>query len=141
LSLAFRLVHPERVAALILLDTGPGYRDDKARDGWNRFVDKEVRRLAEEQPGAESEGWTRTAEQILKQHDGAVIESLGAIDVPVLVIVGEKDKPFRGGAAYMAEKIPDAELVVIDGAGHSPNVTHPEEFDRCVTKFLARVVS
>jgi pimeloyl-ACP methyl ester carboxylesterase len=140
LSLAFRIAHPEQVAALVLLDTGPGYRDDAAREGWNRFVDKEVQRLDEEQPGTESEGWTRTAERILKQHDGSVIESLGAIDVPVLVIVGEKDKPFRGGSAYMAEKIPDAELVVIAGAGHSPNVTHREEFDRCVTKFLARVV-
>lgn len=141
LSLAFRIAHPDRVEGLILLDTGPGYRDDAARAGWNRFVDKEVQRLAAEQPGAESEGWTRTAESILKQHDGSVIESLPAIDVPVLVIVGEKDTPFRGGSAYMADKIPDAELVVIEGAGHSPNVTHKEEFDRCVTKFLARVVT
>jgi pimeloyl-ACP methyl ester carboxylesterase len=141
LSLAFRIAHPDRVEGLILLDTGPGYRDDTARAGWNRFVDKEVRRLADEQPGIESAGWTLTAENILKQHDASVIESLPAIDVPVLVIVGEKDKPFRGGSAYMADKIPDAELVVIDGAGHSPNVTHKEEFDRCVTKFLARVVT
>jgi pimeloyl-ACP methyl ester carboxylesterase len=139
--LAFRIAHPDRVAALILLDTGPGYRDDTARAGWNRFVDKEVRRLADEQPGDESSGWTRAAERILKQHDGSVIESLSAIDVPVLVIVGEKDTPFRGGSAYMAEKIPDAELVVIQGAGHSPNVTHRDEFDRCVTKFLARAVA
>ena len=70
-----------------------------------------------------------------------MIESLPEIDVPVLVVVGERDKPFRSGSAYMAEKIVDAELVVIDGAGHSPNVTHREEFDRCVTEFLARVVT
>ena len=28
LSLAFRLAHPERVAALVLFDTGPGYKSD-----------------------------------------------------------------------------------------------------------------
>ena len=37
----------------------------------------------------------------------------------------------------MAAKISDATLVVIDGAGHSPNVTHREQFDAAVAKFLA----
>ncbi len=35
LSLAFHLVHPERVTALLLFDTGPGYKDDTARQRWN----------------------------------------------------------------------------------------------------------
>ncbi len=35
LSLAFRLIHPERVAALVLIDTGPGFRNDEARQAWN----------------------------------------------------------------------------------------------------------
>jgi pimeloyl-ACP methyl ester carboxylesterase len=38
LSLAFRLRHPERVAALVLVDTGPGYRRDDQRDAWNAWV-------------------------------------------------------------------------------------------------------
>ncbi len=29
------------------------------------------------------------------------------------------------------------QLVVIDGAGHSPNVTHREQFDAAIAKFLA----
>src|SRR5215469_7203841 len=36
MSLAFHLAHPERVRALLLFDTGPGYRNDEAREGWNR---------------------------------------------------------------------------------------------------------
>src|SRR6201990_1277829 len=35
MSLAFHLAHPERVKALLIIDTGPGYRNDEARDGWN----------------------------------------------------------------------------------------------------------
>jgi len=35
MSLAFWLAHPERVAALVLCDTGPGYRRDEARQEWN----------------------------------------------------------------------------------------------------------
>jgi pimeloyl-ACP methyl ester carboxylesterase len=34
--------------------------------------------------------------------------------------VGSKDRPFLAGSEYMARKIPDARLVVIDGAGHAP---------------------
>ncbi|HEY1621564.1 MAG TPA: alpha/beta fold hydrolase, partial [Streptosporangiaceae bacterium] len=35
LSLAFCLQMPERVAGLVLCDTGPGFRSDEARERWN----------------------------------------------------------------------------------------------------------
>jgi pimeloyl-ACP methyl ester carboxylesterase len=35
LSLAFHGRYPERVAALVLVDTGPGFKNDEARDRWN----------------------------------------------------------------------------------------------------------
>jgi pimeloyl-ACP methyl ester carboxylesterase len=139
LSLAFRIAHAERVGALVLIDTGPGYRDDEARAGWNRFVDREASQLAAVHGEAAAARMMLTAEGILKQHDSSVIESLPSIDVPTLVIVGENDEPFRGGSSYMAAKIADAQLVVIDGAGHSPNVSHREQFDAAVVKFLAEL--
>ena len=37
ISLEFQLAHPEMVRALILCNTGPGYRKDEARAGWNDF--------------------------------------------------------------------------------------------------------
>ena len=40
MSLAFQLAHPERVRALLLCDTGPGYRSDEARAKWNRMAEK-----------------------------------------------------------------------------------------------------
>jgi pimeloyl-ACP methyl ester carboxylesterase len=35
MSLAFNRVHPERVEALLIIDTGPGFKKDEAREGWN----------------------------------------------------------------------------------------------------------
>ena len=39
LSLMFGIVHPERVAALLLFDTGPGYRDERARTGGAAYAE------------------------------------------------------------------------------------------------------
>src|SRR5262245_47925418 len=36
MSLAFYRTHPERVAALLIIDTGPGFKKDDAREGWNQ---------------------------------------------------------------------------------------------------------
>ena len=36
MSLAFYRAHPERVAALLIIDTGPGFKKDDARDAWNK---------------------------------------------------------------------------------------------------------
>ena len=35
-SLMFHATYPARVRALLILDTGPGYRKDEARNGWNQ---------------------------------------------------------------------------------------------------------
>jgi pimeloyl-ACP methyl ester carboxylesterase len=35
ISLAFALAHPEMVEALVICDSGPGYRNDQARAQWN----------------------------------------------------------------------------------------------------------
>ena len=36
MSLAFYRAHPERVRALLIVDTGPGFKKDDARDAWNK---------------------------------------------------------------------------------------------------------
>jgi pimeloyl-ACP methyl ester carboxylesterase len=133
LSLAFHHAHPERVAGLVLVDTGPGYRKDEARAGWNRMVEERARTF--EAKGAT--GLAHAARGILAQRDGRVIESLPSIRVPTLVIVGEKDETFLAGSRYMADKIPGAKLEVIAGAGHSPQETHPEEVLRALAACLA----
>jgi len=129
LSLMFHLRHPERVAALLLFDTGPGYRRDEPREQWNRRVE----RTAAAQPAA---GLALAARGIMAQSDGRVIESLPGIRVPALIVVGADDAPYLAAADYMAQRIPNAMKVVIDGAGHASNVDRPEAFDRAVVQFL-----
>lgn len=147
LSLAFHVRDPERVAALVLVDTGPGYRRDGERDGWNELVDRtaadlEARGLAalgsspEQDTGADPLALARAARGIMAQHDAAVIESLPSVSVPTLVVVGAQDAPFLRAAGYMATTIPGARQVVIEQAGHAPNLDRPEVFNPAVGDFL-----
>lgn len=36
MSLAFFRVHPQRVMTLLIIDTGPGFKSDTAREAWNK---------------------------------------------------------------------------------------------------------
>ena len=151
MSLAFNRVHPERVTALLIIDTGPGYRNDAARDGWNanalktaeRWERDGLTRLASGSAETRSvrhrnaEGLARAARGMLTQRDAGVINSLPTIAVPALVLVGADDAPFLNAADYMAAKIPGAKKVVIEGAGHAANIDQPGAFNDAVTGFLA----
>jgi pimeloyl-ACP methyl ester carboxylesterase len=63
----------------------------------------------------------------------------GLEGVPVLVLVGEQDRPFVPHAERMAAAIPGARLVVITDAGHSPQFENPDEWYEALTAFLAEV--
>jgi pimeloyl-ACP methyl ester carboxylesterase len=149
LSLEMALAHPDRTAGLVLVDTGPGYRNDAARDGWNRMCaayarDLETKGLAGLPGGEElaaavhstANGLVHAAHGVLAQRDAHVIDGLASIDVPTLVVVGSEDEPFVKGSHYMAGKIPNATLSIIDGAGHAPPVSHAAEFNEVVRTFL-----
>ena len=152
MSLAFWLEHPERVAALVLFDTGPGYRSDAARDQWNdraaatadRFERDGLAALSgspETQAAGHRSavGLARAARGMLAQRDGRVIEALPSVKVPVLVLVGARDKAFLPAADYIAAKIPGAVQVVVPDAGHVSNVDQPGAFDRSVLDFLGQL--
>ena len=85
-----------------------------------------------------AQGLAHAARGMLAQKDGRVIESLPAIAVPTLVLVGENDKQFRPSADYMAAKIPGAEKVILDNAGHAANIDQPAAFNAAVRAFLDR---
>ena len=150
MSLAFQLKYAAMVRALMLFDTGPGYRNPVARDGWNqtsfaRAKAFEEKGLAALGGGAEvrvaqhrsAAGLAKAARGMLAQFDGRVIESLPGIAVPTLVLVGAKDEPFLGASEYMAAKIPGARKVMIPDAGHASNIDQPAAFNAAVAEFLA----
>jgi pimeloyl-[acyl-carrier protein] methyl ester esterase len=62
---------------------------------------------------------------------------VGAIDVPTLVVSGERDMlaPAAAGA-WLGEAMPRASYVRIDGAAHAPFLSHREAFDRALDGFL-----
>ena len=152
MSLAFYRAHPELTRALVICDSGPGFRNEKAREDWNqraqqRAADLEARGLAVlEGRSAETrqairhhksaQGLAHAARGMLAQRDASLIESLPEIRVPTLVIVGDQDTPFIAACEYMAKKIPGAKLEVIAGAGHSSNLDQPEAFNRALGRFL-----
>ena len=149
LSLAFHVEHSERVHSLLLFDTGPGYRNPTAREGWNEQARGRARFFrskgldALEEPGAahggehrSAEGLALAAEGILQQFDARVIDSLPDIKVPTLVVVGADDEPFIGASNYMASRIPGAEKQVIPNAGHVSNIDQPKAFNDILRGFL-----
>ncbi|MEZ5560452.1 MAG: alpha/beta fold hydrolase [Pseudomonadales bacterium] len=153
LSLSFHVEHPDRVGGLILVGTGPGYRNPEARTGWNDQAEGRAKffetngidnlELAEAhgKQHRSAEGLALAARGILAQHDGLVMENLTRIAVPTLIVVGADDKPFLGASDYMAKRIPGAQLVTLPDAGHIPNIDQPAAFEAAVGGFLARVAA
>ena len=70
----------------------------------------------------------------------SLLGAVGAISVPTLIICGEKDEPFLEPSQRMHEAIPGSELVIIEGAGHGPQMETPGEFNRALSEFLSRVL-
>ena len=63
-------------------------------------------------------------------------DRLAELDVPTLVLVGEHDALLRAPSDRLADAVPDAKLVVIPGAGHSPQLENPDAWFEAVTRFL-----
>jgi len=149
MSLAFNLAHPEMVRALMLFDTGPGFKKDEARAAWNENARARADRLDREGLAAlgssdevrmsrhrSAHGLAGAARGMLSQADARVINSLEHIAVPTLVLVGSEDKPFIAATDYMARKIPHATRIVIGDAGHASNIHQPAAFNEAVRRFL-----
>src|SRR4030088_1791690 len=150
MSLAFYRMHPERVRALLIIDTGPGFKKDEAREVWNkraletgdRFereglaVLKSASRERSSVSHRDAAGLARAARGMLTQRDARVIESLPNIKVPSLLVVGADSAPVLAASDYMAAKIPKAKKVVIPAAGHAVNIDQPQAFIDAVLPFL-----
>jgi pimeloyl-ACP methyl ester carboxylesterase len=151
-TLAFHLRHPDRCRALMLFDTGPGFKKDEARDAWNKRAMERADKLERLGLSARSEsaeaqlahhrdatGLARAARGMLTQSDASVIESLPGIAVPVLVLVGEEDQPFLAATDYMAAKIPNSTKAIVPKAGHAANIHNPNDFNQAMRGFLKKL--
>ena len=155
LTMQIALQHPEICLALIICDTGPGYRKRELRDEWNinahvyhdelmtrglEGLDStpEVMNVRDHHESAQ--GLAKAAIGMVLQRNEGVLGRLGQIDIPTLVIVGALDEKFLNSADYISSRVPNARKVVIPDAGHAANIDNPEAFDAAVLQFLDDVL-
>ena len=150
MSLAFYRALPQRVRALIVVDTGPGFKNPEAREGWNRVARQRAEAFEQNGlaalEGASSEvsasqhrsaaGLAHAARGMLTQRDASVMEVLPEVAVPALVLAGADDTPFLAATDYMAHKVPGAQKVIVPAAGHAVNIDQPALFNAAVLAFL-----
>jgi pimeloyl-ACP methyl ester carboxylesterase len=70
-----------------------------------------------------------------------VFDRLDEIRCPTTVVVGDQDQPFLGPSRKMADRIPDAKLVVIENAHHSPQIEAQEAWLEAISGHLERARS
>src|SRR5580704_7252491 len=160
LSLRCALTHPEIVRALILIDTQAGCEDPARLEGHMQLANAwATGGLSDEIAGvvesiilgdnwAGAGAWKAKWRQIkpvnmmgcmqtLANRDD-VTGKLGGINVPALVIHGDADAAIELPLAQaLAAGLASAELVVVPGAGHAANLTHPETVNPAIERFLA----
>lgn len=159
IALRFALLHPERVAGLVL-SAFPRAVDEPAHAPWALAFAEAIERSGVEVAGAETI-WGRfdpkTAELVRRgfaEHAPHALVStlreliavqppperlpgLAQLAVPSLVIVGSEDQASLGPCRALARLIPGARLVEIPGGGHIVNLTHPSEYNRALGEFLS----
>jgi pimeloyl-ACP methyl ester carboxylesterase len=166
-ALRFALAHPERVQALVLAGFPPGpdvaeaftaragqFADAIERDGLEaagaRFVwgpgtglDPAAARLVRqgflEHP---PHGLAHTLRGVIGAQPSVaeLAPQLARVAAPALVIVGGTDRLSLAPSRALAHALPEARLVVVEGAGHVVNLADPEAFNAAVRDFLAAVL-
>ena len=157
LAVQFALDHPEMSEGLVCAasNSGPGRHEGSGQPanwpslaGVRRtmmasFYDKSlvtdefVRSRFEYRLRAD-DGYT--IERHLSDHRAPYsIQELSAVRVPALFVWCRQDEitPLKWGEDYAAA-VPGAELAVIDGCGHFPNLERPRKFNQVVIDFLKK---
>ena len=78
--------------------------------------------------------WSALAVELTVQPDQLV--ELGAVACPTLVLVGAEDRTFLEPSFLLAGAVPDARLVVVPEAGHSPQFENPPAWFAALDGFL-----
>ena len=161
----FYQLYPERVGTLVLCDTSSS-DIEQSPEARARFVELRVKPLLEGKTPAEmappvaetligprssKESFQRLVDSMAALHKESYIKTItasgeqpatldiGTIAVPTLLVFGEDDRltpPSHG--ELMLGRIPNAELVVVETAGHLVNIEQPGPFNSALLEFLGR---
>ncbi|MDH6280619.1 alpha/beta fold hydrolase [Prescottella agglutinans] len=135
-ALTLALRRPDRVRSLIV----NGANLDPHGLGWKFRVPATLAWLAAGPvaPLSKTLAHKRELLGLMVHHPHIPAADLDAIEVPTLVVVGERDPIPRGHTELIAHSIPGAELVILPGAGHACAQERPDDFNTVVVDFLAR---
>jgi pimeloyl-ACP methyl ester carboxylesterase len=164
LSLRCALTHPDIVGALVLIDTQAGGEDPAQLAGYQQLADQWAASGLSEETASFIEtiilgvGWPGAAAwkakwktmkpanilgcmRTLSTRDD-ITARLGQIKVPALVVHGDADQSIVLPLAQaLADGLANAELVVVPGAGHAANLTHPDIVNPAIERFLGGLSS
>lgn len=70
-----------------------------------------------------------------------LVDEMKKLTVPTLIITGDEDWPCLMPGILMKRNIPTSALAVMPNAGHAINLEDPDDYNRIVGDFLARVES
>jgi len=152
-SLAFTILFSERVRSLTLYRAS--FRADKSigeslevmtrPETWQKWGMEKLMRT-QHAPQGGPEAWVEVTRRVIdmvkreKQHGRVTVEDLAAIEVPTLLIAGDRDPlvPMED-IALMYETIPNAQLWVVPNATHILQVEtlRRSAFETEVLQFLA----
>jgi len=128
LGLAHTITRPGRFDALVLVATGPGFRDPDARADWNGRVER----------NAPDYDISEAAARIAFHVDSIVIDRITEVTVPVELVVGSRDKGFLGANDYLERKLHDVRRTTVDDGGHKVMRSHPEVVAAAIDAALTR---
>lgn len=110
---------------------GPRRKPEAVEPGVRAFV-KEMLRTSFDTPG-------KSGKQVVPSP--LMVNRLGEIRTPTLVIAGREDVPeMTPHIQKLSAEIQGARLAVIEGAGHLPGLEQPAEFNRLLDDFLNEVL-
>jgi pimeloyl-ACP methyl ester carboxylesterase len=128
LSLAYAATRPGVIRGMVVMATGPGFRDSAKRKAWNDRSSRNAHRFGVEVQVA----------GLNLQHDDLVMQSLPRIDVPTLALAGSEDAaPYSHSAAYLERKMPNARFIEIAGGQHMMHEdSHASEIAKLIADFV-----
>jgi len=128
LALAHAATRPGAVRAIVVLNTGPGFRDPDKRAGWNDMSRRNAHRF----------GVPEQVTTMNLQEDSVVMDHLAEMTTPTLVLAGGDDRPeYTGSGQYLERKMPNARLAIVEGGGHSMHEdTHADDVAELIAAFV-----
>lgn len=128
LSLAYAATRPGALRGIVVLNTGPGFRDPAKREEWNERSRRNAHRFDVPEPVAD----------LNLQEDSIVMDRLTSLETPILFLAGGSDRAeYASGGAYIERKAPAARLIVISEGGHALQESHAAIVAAHIDDFVA----